>query len=198
MNALPAGQNSSIGFSGKSAWHEAVGTSGVGTKAMPRVRKATAIVAIAATLVAGCPASPVLAQAPVFPASTAPTVPIDARALIGSTVKAFPHGGEPLKLAISDLVVQHPDLAAAVADYLRTEPSLTAGQRRAIADGLSDAVNRRRVFNVFKKAPEAPPDEGWNLTPVLLVLLAGGLGAGLALANFNQAGPPPAIPVSPN
>ena len=163
---------------------------------MPRVRKATAIVAIAATFVAGCPASPVLAQAPVFPASTAPTVPIDARALIGSTVKAFPHGGEPLKLAISDLVVQHPDLAAAVADYLRTEPSLTAGQRRAIADGLSDALSRRRVF---KKAPEAAeaPDEGWNLSPVLLVLLAGGLGAGI-WALTNQSGPPPAIPVSPN
>lgn len=195
MNALPAGQNSSIESAENQRGIKRWGPAGVGTKAMPRVRKATAIVTIAATFVAGCPASPVLAQAPVFPASTAPTVPVDPGALIGSTVKAFPHGGEPLKLAISDLVVQHPDLAAAVADYLRTAPSLTAGQRRAIADGLSDALNRRRVFNVFKKAPEAP-DEGWNLSPVLLILLAGGLGAGIwALTSVSNEGP---TPVSPN
>jgi hypothetical protein len=174
---------------------------------MPSLRKATAVVAVAATLVAGFPASPVLAQPPVLPASATPTAAVDPAALIGSTVKAFPHGGEPLKLAISDLVVQHPDLAAAVANYLRTEPSLTPRQRQAIADGLSDAFNRRGVgcAGPYRGLTKAPPadcgqgGEGWTLSPVLIALLAGGLGAGIwALTSLNQAGPPPAIPVSPN
>ena len=65
---------------------------------MPGLRKATAVVAVAATLVASFPASPVLAQPPVLPATATPTAPVDPAALIGSTIKAFPHGGEPLKL----------------------------------------------------------------------------------------------------
>ena len=175
---------------------------------MPGLRKATAVVAVAATLVASFPASPVLAQPPVLPATATPTAPVDPAALIGSTIKAFPQGGEPLKLAISDLVVQHPQLAGAIANYLRTDPSLTPLQRQAIADGLSDALNRHGVVfasgcagPTLTKAPPADCGQGgedWVLPAALLVLLAGGVGAGIWALTNNEAGPPPVIQVSPN
>src|SRR5512139_3575635 len=98
---------------------------------MSRIRKVTAVVAAAATIAASFPSSPALAQARVIPTSAPSTAPVAPAALIPSTINAFPNGGEPLKLAITDLILAHPNLAPSLATYLQTEP-LTPEQKEAI------------------------------------------------------------------
>jgi hypothetical protein len=168
---------------------------------MPRVRKATAIVAIAATLVAGFPASPVLAQAPVLPASTTPAVPVNPGALISSTVNAFPNGGEPLKLAISDLIGKHPDFAGSVATFLRNNPSLTRAQKQAIFAGLADALKRMKLFaaDMPTKAAVIEPEPGINPWLVALLVAAAGAGIACGFLCFPSSSSAAPVPVpSPN
>ena len=171
---------------------------------MPRVRKATAIVAIAAMLVAGFPASPVLAQAPVLPASTTPAVPVNPGALISSTVNAFPNGGEPLKLAISDLIGKHPDFAGSVATFLRNNPSLTRAQKQAIFAGLADALKRMKLFAAdlptkAAKAAVIEPEPGINPWLVALLVAAAGAGIACGFLCFPSSSSAAPVPVpSPN
>jgi hypothetical protein len=132
------------------------------------MRKLTAIVAIAATVAVSLPPAPVLAQANFVPASVTQAPSADEAALIPSTINAFPNGGEPLKLAISDLIVQHPDLAASLAAYLKNDPSLTPAQKEAIFAGLSDGLNRLGIV----------AQVGGGMDPLLLALIAGGVAAG--------------------
>ena len=122
------------------------------------MRKLAVIAMIAATVAAGIPPAPVFAQP--IPTSGASA---DEIALIPSTINAFPSGGEPLKLAISDLIVHHPDLAASLAAYLQNEPSLTQAQKEAIFAGLSDGLNRLGIV--------AQANSG--LDPLLVALAAG-------------------------
>lgn len=131
------------------------------------MRKLIAIVAIAATVAAGLPPAPALAQAGLVPTSATPGAPVDDAALIPSTINAFPNGGEPLKLAISDLIVKHPNLAASLASYLKNEPSLTQAQKEAIFAGLSDGLNRLGIV----------AQAGTGMDPLLLALLLGGAAA---------------------
>jgi hypothetical protein len=87
--------------------------------------------------------------------------------LIPSTINAFPNGGEALKLAISDLIVKHPELAATLAAILKNDPSLTPEQKQAIFAGLADGLNRLGIV--------AQVDSGMD--PLLLALLVGGAAA---------------------
>src|SRR5262245_54171800 len=113
---------------------------------MQSLRKLTAVVAVTAMVASGFPSSSVFAQGPNIRASQIPTAPVDwsvpsdQAALIASTVLAYPNGGEPLKLAISDLIVKHPDFAPSLAAFLRNNPSLTRPQKQAIFAGLGDAL----------------------------------------------------------
>jgi hypothetical protein len=132
-----------------------------------RMRKLTAIVAITATVAAGLPPAPVLAQAQVVPASVTPEISVDVAQLIPSTINAFPNGGDPLKLAISDLIVKYPDLAASLAAYLKNEPSLTPEQKTAIFAGLADGLNRLGIVAQVSS----------GMDPLLLALLLGGAAA---------------------
>ncbi len=159
---------------------------------MSRLRDITAIAVAATMMAASFPASPVLAQAPVVRISTTPTAPVDQTRLIRSTVNAFPSAGEPLKLAISDLIVKDPDRAATVASYLRTETSLTPAQKQAILAGLTDALDRLGIVDQVDTGPD-------YVTPVLLILLAGGVGVGIwaLLANNHNNSTPAPVP-SPN
>jgi hypothetical protein len=120
-----------------------------------------------AVVAAGFSPAPALAQAGVVPASVTPGPTADEVALIPSTINAFPNGGEPLKLAISDLIVKHPNLAASLAAYLKNEPSLTQQQKEAIFAGLSDGLNRLGIV----------AQAGAGMDPLLLALLAGGAAA---------------------
>jgi hypothetical protein len=131
------------------------------------MRKLTAIVAIAAIVAAGFPSAPALAQAGIVPASATSGASADEIALIPSTINAFPDGGEPLKLAISDLIVKHPNLAASLAAYLKNDPELTPEQKQAIFAGFSDGLNKLGVV--------AQADTGMD--PLLIALLAGGAAA---------------------
>ena len=170
---------------------------------MQKFRKLSAIVAVTATVAAGFPSSPVFAQARVIPTSATPTAPVDQTALISSTIKGFPNGGEPLKLAISDLIVQHRNLAPSLATYLRNEPSLTPAQKQAIVAGLADALNRMGILAADMAVPlgqgvaEAPVGVGF---PWLLALLAAGvLGVGIFEATRGESNGIPFVPVvSPN
>ena len=132
------------------------------------MRKLTAIVAITAIFAAGFPSAPVLAQAGIPPAGTTSVVTADEAALIPSTINAFPNGGEPLKLAISDLIVKHPNLAASLAAELKNDPSLTPEQKQAIFAGLSDALNKLGIV----------AQAGTGMDPLLLALLVGGAAGG--------------------
>ena len=149
------------------------------------MRKFTAIVAITATIAAGLPPAPALAQ--VVPASATSGASADEIALIPSTINAFPSGGDPLKLAISDLIVQHPRLAASLAAYLKNEPSLTQAQKEAIFAGLSDGLNRLGIV--------AQVESGMD--PLLLALLLGGVGAGVGIYALSK-GTSSSGPVSPH
>ncbi len=134
---------------------------------MQTIKKFAAVVAAVATVAAGFPSSPVLAQARVIPASTTTTAPIvDQTALISSTIKAFPNGGEPLKVAISDLIVNHPSLANDLAAYIKNDTSLTAEQKKAIIAGLADALNHKGVVALV--GPMSP-------ALIALLIVAGGL-----------------------
>jgi hypothetical protein len=130
------------------------------------MRKLTAILAIAAIFAAGFPPAPVWAQG-IPPAGVTPGAPADGNALISSTINAFPSGGEPLKLAISDLIVKHPELASSLAAELQNDPSLTQEQKQAIFAGLSDALNKLGIV----------AQAGLGMDPLLLALLVGGAAA---------------------
>ena len=154
---------------------------------MQKFRKFSAIVAVTATVAAGFPSSPVFAQARVIPTSATPTAPVDQTALISSTIKGFPNGGEPLKLAISDLIVQHRNLASPLATYLRNEPSLTPAQKQAIVAGLADGLNRLGIVAA-----------GEGFDPLLLVFLAAlGAAAGFGIYEATRNNDNPVF-VSPD
>lgn len=164
------------------------------------VKKLSAGVAIIATVAAGFPSSPVLAQARVIPISATVTAPVDQAALISSTIKAFPNGGEPLKIAISDLIVKHPSFAANLVMYLKTGPALTPEQQKAILAGLGDALNRLGVVAAdLKTGPaQTPGADGLNL-PIILALLAGaGLLVGCLASWCRSNDEDPAAAPSPN
>ena len=162
---------------------------------MRKFRKLSAIVAVTATVAAGFPSSPVLAQARVIPTSATPTAPVDQTALISSTIKGFPNGGEPLKLAISDLIVQHRNLAPGLATYLRNEPSLTPAQKQAIVAGLADALNRMGILaadlavpvSQRGQVPVSQVSQVGGFDPMLLVLLAAaGAAAGFGIYEATR------------
>jgi hypothetical protein len=153
------------------------------------MRKLTAVIGVAAIVAAGFPSVPVFAQARIVPTSATPAAPVDSTALISSTIKAFPNGGEPLKLAISDLIVKHRELASGLATYLRTEPSLTSAQKQAIVAGLSDALNRLGIV----------AQQGGGLDPWMIALLVGAAGVGVwALTRVGHSDGGGTGVVSPN
>jgi len=175
-------------------------------------RKLTAVVAVTAMVVSGLSSSSALAQAPLIRASNAPTAPVDwavpadQAALIASMVHAYPNGGEPLKLAISDLIVKHRDLAPSVAAFLRNNPSLTRAQKQAIFAGLGDALDRMGIVAADLPVKAPPPgtavvDPGEGIDPWLIALLlaaaAGAAVGGCALAGCFNSSAAAAVP-SPN
>ena len=110
------------------------------------MRKFIATVTATAMMAASLPSSPVFAQTPLIPISAPASAPVDPVALISSTIKAFPNGGEPLKLAITDLIVKHPSYAASLVPYVKHEAWLTPAQKQAIIAGLADALNQKGVL----------------------------------------------------
>jgi hypothetical protein len=159
---------------------------------MQKFRKLSAIVAVTATVAGGFPSSPVFAQARVIPTSATPTAPVDQTALISSTINGFPNGGEPLKLAISDLIVKHRNLASPLATHLRNEPSLTPAQKQAIVAGLADALNRMGILAADLAIPVGqggPVGQVSGFEPLLLVFLAAAgavVGLGIYEATRNN------------
>ena len=171
---------------------------------MQKLRKVTAVVAVTATVAAGFPSSPVFAQGRVIPTRAAPAdieqiapiAPVDQVALISSTIHRFPNAGEPLKLAISDLIVNHREFAASLVTVLRTDPSLTPAQKEAIVAGVADALNRLGIVaadmpvkGMPVKALPAPVVGGFPWWLVFLAL-AGGGAACAALCGNNNNNPP--------
>ena len=145
------------------------------------MRKFTALIAVMAIAAAGYPSTPVRAQARL--AATGTVVPTDPMTIISSTVNAFPSAGDPLKQAISDLIVKNPELASSIANYLRSDPPLTPEQKQAVVAGLSDALNR---LGITAQAAGLDP---WMIA--LLVGLAGGAGYGLyELSRSNNTASP--------
>jgi hypothetical protein len=163
---------------------------------MPKLRKLTAVVAVTATVAAGFPSSPVVAQTGVIatratPIEVAPMAPVDQAALISSTIHGFPNGGEPLKIAISDLIVNHREFAASLVTVLRTDPSLTPAQKQAIVAGVADALNRLGIVAAdmpVKAVPAAPVVGGfpWWL---LFLAAAGGAACAAACGHHNENPP---------
>jgi hypothetical protein len=140
------------------------------------VRKLTAIIVATAFVAAGFPSAPVLAQGTL--ASTGAVLPYDPTTMIMSTINAFPNGGEPLKLAISDLIVQHPELAARIAEYLKNNPELTPAQKEAAFAGLGDGLNRLGIVG----------QAATGMDPLLIALLVGGAAAaGLGLYALTKS-----------
>jgi len=117
------------------------------------VRSLVAAFAIIAVAAAGFPVSPAFAV-------TGPEV-------VSSTVGSFPGAGDPLKQAISDLIVKNPELAGDVANYLN-DPALGKAQKDAIEAGLADALNKLGVVGFVPGI----------FSPLLL-----GIGAGTAAAG---------------
>ena len=142
------------------------------------VRKITAIIAVAATVAASLPPAPVLAQQARFiPASPTTGAPVDHTALISSTIAAFPNGGDPLKLAIADLILKQPDLAPDVATYLKSHPELTREQKQAIYAGLADALNKLGIV----------AQASTGLDHMLAALIAAGvIGGGIGIYELTK------------
>ena len=158
---------------------------------MQKLGKLTAIATVTAIVAAGFPSSTVFATE--ARAIETRTVPVDQTTLISSTINGFPNGGEPLKLAISDLIVKHRNLAANLITYLRTKPSLTPAQKQAIVAGLADALNRLGIVAADLALPVkagGPVGEGGQVggfDPTLLVLLAAaGAAAGFGIYEATR------------
>jgi len=170
---------------------------------MPKFRKLTAVVAVTAIVAAGFPSSPVFAQTRFIPTRAtpyepvAPMAPVDQVALISSTIHGFPSGGEPLKLAISDLIVNHREFAASLVTVLRTDPSVTPAQKQAIVAGVADALNRLGIVAAdmpVKAIPAAPaPVVGGFPWWLLFLAAAGGIACAAACEHHNE-NPPIFIP----
>jgi hypothetical protein len=143
------------------------------------MRKVTAVFVVTAIIAAGFPPPPVLAQQPGFvPASATPGAPVDHTALIQSTISAFPSGGDPLKLAISDLILKDPTLASDVAAYLKSHPELTPDQKQAIFAGLAEALNKLGIV----------AQASTGMDPMLIALiLAGAAGAGFGIYELSKS-----------
>jgi hypothetical protein len=140
------------------------------------MRKLTAVIVASAFVAAGFPTAPVFAQAQL--ASTGAVLPSDPMTMIMSTIKAFPNGGEPLKLAISDLIVQYPELAARIAEYLKNNPELTPEQKEAAFAGLGDGLNRLGIV----------AQAATGMDPMLIALLVGGAAAaGLGIYELTKS-----------
>src|SRR5215207_678813 len=129
------------------------------------------------------------------------------RALIAQQFKAFPNGGDSLKLRIADLIVKDPQAAVELVKYVRFTKTLTYPQRVATERGIAAALERMGVMAadmpapVYKAAPAvmAPPvDYSW----LIWVLAAGGIVGGLCLADVicdnDDDNPVIPKPVSPN
>jgi hypothetical protein len=145
------------------------------------VRRILAGFAIAAIVVAGFSPSPAHAQAQVASA------PVPGPQLVSSVVSGFSNGGDPLKVAISDLVYGRPELAADVANYLQTNAAgLSEAQRQAIEAGLADGLNRLGVVGQV----------GLLFNPALLGIGAGTAAVGGAAALATQKSSTTAV--SPN
>ena len=129
------------------------------------MRKLTAIIVASALVAVGFPTAPVFAQAQL--ASTGAVLPSDPMTMIMSTIKAFPNGGEPLKLAISDLIVQHPELANMISEYLKNNPKLPPAQKEAVFAGLANGLSRLGVV----------AQAATGMDPLLIALLVGGAAA---------------------
>lgn len=167
---------------------------------MPKLRKLTAVVAVTTTVAAGFPSSPVFAQTGVIRTRAAPTeieqiapiAPVDQVALISSTIHRFPNGGEPLKLAISDLIVNHREFAASLVTVLRTDPSLTPAQKEAIVAGVADALNRLGIVaaDMPVKAIPAPEVRGGFPWWLLFLAAAGGAAGCAAACGHHNENPP--------
>ena len=140
------------------------------------MRKLTAIIVASALVAAGFPMAPVFAQAQL--ASTGAVLPSDPMTMIMSTINAFPNGGEPLKLAISDLIVQHPELADRIIAYLKNNPKLPPAQKEAVFAGVADGLSR--LDPVAKAAT--------GMDPLLIALLVGAAaGAGLGIYALTKS-----------
>jgi hypothetical protein len=137
------------------------------------MRKLYAAIAIATSVSVALLPIPTFAQAPVTPAGVAN----DSLTLFNTTVRAFPSAGEPLKMAIADLVVQHPEYAADFAMYVRTEP-LPPLQKEAVEEGLADGLKQLGIL--AQGAPGEPPPSGIN--PILVGLGVAGAIGGIAYA----------------
>jgi len=146
------------------------------------MRRIIASLSIAAIVVTGFPSPQVHAQAQVASA------PVPGPQIVSETVAGFPSGGDALKARISDLIYDRPELAADVANYLRTEAAgLNAAQKEAIEAGLADGLNRLGVVGQVTAS---------GSSAYLLGLgLAAAAAGGLALAAATKKS---CTPVSPN
>jgi hypothetical protein len=160
-------------------------------------RKSTAAVAMTAIVASGFSSSSAFAEVPIIRASDAPTgrvdqaVPADQVALIASTIRQYPNGGEPLKSAISDLIVKRPDLAPSVALFIRSNSSLTRAQKQAIFAGLADASGQMGIVAADETIPP------WVIA-LLLAAAGGGIACAILCGNNNTTTASPVAVPSPN
>ena len=142
------------------------------------MRKLTAVIVASALVAVSFPTAPVFAQAQL--ASTGAVLPSDPMTVVMSTINAFPNGGEPLKLAISDLIVKHPELADRITEYLKSNPKLTPAQKAAVFDGVVDSLSRLRIV--------AQAQVATGMDPLLIALLAGAVaGAGFGIYELTKS-----------
>ena len=94
------------------------------------VRSIVSGFAIAAIVAAGFSTVPALAQGQIASA------PVPGPEAVVQAAQSFPSGGDPLKQRISDLIQERPELAADVANYLRSDAAgLSAAQKEPEAGG---------------------------------------------------------------
>jgi deoxyribose-phosphate aldolase len=144
-----------VGFAGKPEFLKPESLSGASVNIC---RKITSF-AVAAIMAAGSLAPQSIAQA-----QTAA-----GRQIVAETAGNFPQGGDPLKLRITDLCQQRPDMATEISDFLRTESRLNRRQRVAIQEGLDECSR--------------------NINPLWFAIgavVAGGIAAGILLNNKDD------------
>jgi hypothetical protein len=140
------------------------------------MRSLIAVAASVAMLAAQVPFRPAFGQSP----PPAPQATIQPSAIIDATFKAFPNGGEPLSMRITDLIAANPKLAAEFVVYMRSAQGLSRAQKLAGEHGLAAAADRLGI------TAQARAQVGGDPWAWVWALAAIGVGVGGGLWGASQ------------
>jgi hypothetical protein len=126
------------------------------------MRKSMSILLIGAVATAAM-TTPLSAQTAPVPARAVPGDEVHAMA---SLINAYPNGGPEMAAEVAARIIRDPNAATALVNYLKSSPRLNQQQRKAVQQGLSEALDRLKATNQVD-----PNDPSYRL-PAIIAMAA--------------------------